>query len=311
MYQLKKKGKRRRREREPRNAAKILTLIKAVNDHKGFKQMASYNLSCLCKLVSPPLPDWNENLKFALKHGGLKACTAAVRANSGDESLLLAATSVMDQAATSEEGAAAVVSSGSLDACLDSIQANAGNMDSGALSATLTMSKIASKSSKNFVNKGTTDKIFQVMAMFKTKNSGVLNNCMSTLEKISKDQDGMNEIVQSGGIATLISTLDMSDLEEEMANDTSGVKVKRDLSFLKPAFALMRRFAGDNEQNIEYVRQCGAVNAVISAMDFVDADDAKLAHSGGALLSSLVTGEDLTDALACMNDDNISDKKVV
>ena len=151
MYQLKKKGKRRRREREPRNAAKILTLIKAVNDHKGFKQMASYNLSCLCKLVSPPLPDWNENLKFALKHGGLKACTAAVRANSGDESLLLAATSVMDQAATSEEGAAAVVSSGSLDACLDSIQANAGNMDSGALSATLTMSKIASKSSKNFV----------------------------------------------------------------------------------------------------------------------------------------------------------------
>ena len=96
-----------------------------------------------------------------------------------------------------------------------------------------------------------------------------------------------------------------------MANDTSGVKVKRDLSFLKPAFALMRRFAGDNEQNIEYVRQCGAVNAVISAMDFVDADDAKLAHSGGALLSSLVTGEDLTDALACMNDDNISDKKVV
>ena len=311
MYQLKKKGKRRRREREPRNAAKILTLIKAVNDHKGFKQMASYNLSCLCKLVSPPLPDWNENLKFALKHGGLKACTAAVRANSGDESLLLAATSVMDQAATSEEGAAAVVSSGSLDACLDSIQANAGNMDSGALSATLTMSKIASKSSKNFVNKGTTDKIFQVMAMFKTKNSGVLNNCMSTLEKISKDQDGMNEIVQSGGIATLISTLDMGDLEEEMANDTSGVKVKRDLSFLKPAFALMRRFAGDNEQNIEYVRQCGAVNAVISAMDFVDADDAKLAHSGGALLSSLVTGEDLTDALACMNDDNISDKKVV
>ena len=118
MYQLKKKGKRRRREREPRNAAKILTLIKAVNDHKGFKQMASYNLSCLCKLVSPPLPDWNENLKFALKHGGLKACTAAVRANSGDESLLLAATSVMDQAATSEEGAAAVVSSGSLDAAL-------------------------------------------------------------------------------------------------------------------------------------------------------------------------------------------------
>ena len=65
---------------------------------------------------------------------------------------------------------------------------------------------------------------------------------MSTLEKISKDQDGMNEIVQSGGIATLISTLDMSDLEEEMANDTSGVKVKRDLSFLKPAFVTYAPF---------------------------------------------------------------------
>ena len=145
MYQLKKSSRRgKRRNREPRSASKILTLIKAVNDHKGFKQMASYNLSCLCKLISPPLPDWNENLQFALKKGGLRACTAAIKANHGDENLLLAATSVMDQAATTEEGAKEVIESGSLDACLDSIQSTKANVESAALSATQTMTKIAS-----------------------------------------------------------------------------------------------------------------------------------------------------------------------
>ena len=73
-----------------------------------------------------------------LKNGGLKACTAAIKANHGDENLLLAATSVMDQAATTEEGAKEVIESGSLDACLDSIRSAKTNVESAALSATQT-----------------------------------------------------------------------------------------------------------------------------------------------------------------------------
>ena len=78
------------------------------------------------------------------------------------------------------------------------------------------------------------------MATFKNQSSGVLNNCMATLEKISKDDDGMNEIVQSGGNATLIATLDFGELDESKPEGDNTNQNDVDLRFLKPAFALMR-----------------------------------------------------------------------
>ena len=94
---------------------------------------------------------------------------SSINANHGDENLLLAATSVMDQAATTEEGAKEVIESGSLDACLDSIQSTKANVESAALSATQTMTKIASESAKHFVNTGTTEKSFKLWLHTKSK----------------------------------------------------------------------------------------------------------------------------------------------
>ena len=50
----------------------------------------------------------------------------------------------------------------------------------------------------------------------------------------------MNEIVQSGGIATLIATLDMDEIGESKPELESTNQNDVDLRFLKPAFALMR-----------------------------------------------------------------------
>ena len=292
---------------EPRDASKIVTLIKAVNDHKGFKQMASYNLSCLNKLIAPPLPVWKENLSYALKNGGLEACKAAVQANSGDEGLLLAVTSVLDQAGKTIDGAKQVMISGTLDACLESIEKNT-SMESGAARTTNCISNIANTCPEAIVGTGTLGKLYKIMDSHQNQRS-VTTNCLATLEKVSKDAYGMNEIVQAGGIATVINTLsfDASLFEDEDNGGEDGGTL-----YLKPAFALIRRFASDNEANIEYLRQCGAVDAVIGAMDQVDErEQSKLVQSGGALLSTICSGDDLMSALATMNDDNASASKVV
>ena len=42
-------------------------LVKAVRDHKGFKQMAQYNVMCLISHISPPAVGWMQNVKYAGK----------------------------------------------------------------------------------------------------------------------------------------------------------------------------------------------------------------------------------------------------
>jgi hypothetical protein len=307
---MKKRRGRRGHNEEPRDGKKILTLIKAVSDHKGFKQMASYNMSCLHKLICPPLPSWKENLTFSLKNGGLEACTAAIRANSGDEGLLLSAASIIDQAGTTTEGASYVMETGSLDACLESIEKNK-SMTVGVTRTTRALANVANTAPETIINNGTIDKIYKVMQDHKNRRN-IIANCLLTLDKVSKNAHGMHEIVQGGGIATVIQALDFDalSLTEEEEDDEEGGGADGS-SFLKPAFAMIRRFAGNNEENIEYLRQCGAVNAVIGAMDKVDErQHENIVQSGGALLSCIVTAEDLTNALVTINDESTSLQKV-
>ena len=61
------------RRLESPNAPKIKSLVGAISQHKGFKQMAAYNMSCLAKLITPPDADWEENLQLAVKSGGIAA----------------------------------------------------------------------------------------------------------------------------------------------------------------------------------------------------------------------------------------------
>ena len=62
---------RSRRKREPKNAKKIKELVAAMVQHKGFKQMAQFNMTCLAKLVTPPNTEWRENLECAVTQGGI------------------------------------------------------------------------------------------------------------------------------------------------------------------------------------------------------------------------------------------------
>ena len=61
----------RGRKREPKNAKKIKELVQAMKQHKNFKQMAQFNMTCLGKLVTPPNNDWRENLECAVDNGGI------------------------------------------------------------------------------------------------------------------------------------------------------------------------------------------------------------------------------------------------
>ena len=48
---IKKMPRKRKPKKEPKNAKKINELVDAMVQHKGFKQMAQFNMACLAKLV--------------------------------------------------------------------------------------------------------------------------------------------------------------------------------------------------------------------------------------------------------------------
>jgi len=39
------------------------SLVASIKQHKKFRQLASYSVQCLCKVITPPHVGWERNLK--------------------------------------------------------------------------------------------------------------------------------------------------------------------------------------------------------------------------------------------------------
>ena len=104
--------RRKGKVREPKNAKKLKELVDAMEQHKNFKQMAQFNMTCLAKLVCPPNTEWRENLELAVKMGGVESISNVIKQHGGNEGLLLSATAVLKQTASNKNLVDIVASSG-------------------------------------------------------------------------------------------------------------------------------------------------------------------------------------------------------
>lgn len=104
--------RRKGKAREPKNAKKLKELVDAMEQHKNFKQMAQFNMTCLAKLVCPPNTEWRENLELAVKMGGVESISNVIKQHGGNEGLLLSATAVLKQTASNKSLVDIVASSG-------------------------------------------------------------------------------------------------------------------------------------------------------------------------------------------------------
>ena len=71
-----------------RGNSKIPGLLDAVTKHKKFKQMASYNLQCLATLITPPNPEWRDNVDEVVAAGGIDAIVDVLKEHPGNEDVL-------------------------------------------------------------------------------------------------------------------------------------------------------------------------------------------------------------------------------
>jgi hypothetical protein len=250
--------RRKGKKREPKNLKKLHELVDAMVQHKGFKQMAQFNMTCLAKLVCPPNTEWRENLDIAVQYGGVDALVEVIKKHSGNESLLLTGTQVLKRAAQSKKLVASVVNANALQTCLGSLALGDGSMEQGASECTELLDIVATNAPDSMIGSGIVESVFKVMTAYKDDDS-VLASCITALERVSRKTEGMNEIVQSNGIYTVLSSLCVDDTSNNESS-TSG--------HLAASFSLLKRYTSTGgEQSIDYIRQCDGVNAIIQALE--------------------------------------------
>ena len=223
-----------------------------------------------------------------MSFGGVDALAEVVKQHTGNEGLLLSATKVLKRTARNKTLVSAVVSCGALQTCLGSLAFADGEMEQGASECTELLDIMATNASDCMIGSGIVESVFKVMTSYKGDDS-VLASCITALERVSRKPEGMNEIVQSNGIYTVISTL---------AADTTEKGDDANPEHLAASFSLLKRYtATAGEQAVEYIRQCDGVNAVIQALENIEiGTDDKILRVGGRLLTS-IAGNDLAQAL--------------
>jgi hypothetical protein len=291
---------RSRRKREPKNAKKIKELVDAMVQHKNFKQMAQFNMTCLAKLVTPPNTDWRENLECAVAQGGIDAVSAAIKAHKGNEGLLISATSVLKRTAENKALVHAIVTSGSLQACLASLGESDGLMEQGAVDTTELLEVMATEAPASMVGTGIVESVFKVMETYK-KDSGVLASCITALERISRKGEGMSEIVNSNGIYTVISSLSIDADDDAAGGEGKDGTDSGNTEHLAASFSLLKRYTSTcGEQAINYVRDCGGVNAVIQALEGLEVGSSEKTFRAGGQLLTKIAASDLESALEAL-----------
>ena len=96
-------------------------LVASVKQHKKFRQLASYSVQCLCKVITPGHQGWERNVKEAFEAGALEAITDVLQLHSGDQTVLLSSTQCMTSMASNPKYAGALVASGAVMGLLESV----------------------------------------------------------------------------------------------------------------------------------------------------------------------------------------------
>ena len=225
----------------------------------------------------------------------LQAVSEAIKAHKGNEGLLISATNVLKRTAENKSMVSAVISSGSLQACLASLSDSDDLMQQGAVETTELLEVIATEAPESIINTGIIASTFELMESYKS-DSGLMASCVSTLERVCRKAEGMAEIVNSNGIYTVISALNFDDsIGEEKGNSGDGDDQNEQLA---ASFSLLKRYTSTNgEQAIKYVRDCGGVTTLVKALESMQVDSPENLKLSGARLLTDIAGNDLQATL--------------
>ncbi len=259
-------------------ASGVKALVQSIKKHKNFRQLASYSVQCLVKVVVPPASGWEEALKEAFDAGALDAITAVLQKHAGDEVILSAATDCLQSMATVPEYARAIVDSGCMKSLLESALANPAGLG---VSETLNvLQEVAAHAPESLLAAGCVDTCAQLID--KTVGSDIEGKvafpCIRVLEKLNRVPGAAAEIQASGVLPTLTQAL----LKSRPNADESE-------SIATPILRLLDRMAR-NEGVAKYIEdECDGLKLVsVAVKNYHEHED--VCRIGGRLLTKLAAG---------------------
>ena len=204
----------------------VSSLVASIKQHKKFRQLASYSVQCLCKVITPPHQGWERNLRDAFDAGALDAISDVLQRHSGDLDVLKASTQCFAAMATNAHYAAALVASGALMGMLESVMKNP-DADDGVTETLALLEAIGTHNPEALLSGGGAAAATRVMASAPGRFN-IIGACVRTLEKLNKVPGGPAALVECEAvraIVTLCGTLDATGSEERETLIEAGLRL--------------------------------------------------------------------------------------
>ena len=105
----------------PGEFEKVGSIIDAVKQHKNFKQMAQYNISCLLLHIAPPTVGWKENVMYAIESGGIESIIAVLKKHPAALAVVKTSIEALRLLSINGESASRMAKAGGVQTALDAM----------------------------------------------------------------------------------------------------------------------------------------------------------------------------------------------
>lgn len=266
----------------------VASLVASIKQHKKFRQLASYSVQCLCKVITPPHVGWERNLKDAFDSGALEAITDVLQRHHGDEDVLAASTACLSSMATNPKYAAALVETGAIMGMLESVMKNP-DQKSGVKESLQLLETIGTNNPEALLAGGGADAATRLI-MAAPKSVAIVGASVRTLEKLNKVPGGPQALIECEAVKTVMSV----------------VATIKDGDTLEASFRLLERLCRAPE-HAEYLRnECNGMQVLSSALESNVSE--KVTKVGGRLLTKLASGS-VSDLIGRMETSTNSQEK--
>ncbi|KAH9258873.1 hypothetical protein BASA81_002937 [Batrachochytrium salamandrivorans] len=264
----------------------VVAVINSVKAHKKFKQMATYNLTCLCAMITPPNVGWMENIQFAVDSGAIDSIIDVLQHHPAALEVVKISIENLRKLATDAKNSEAMAKSGVIPVALNAMLKSGDEAvaeEGGELIAT-----IAAHAPEALLDSpGTVDSL--VGALESGASTKIMAACLNTLDRVARTDRGLDGVKKAGGLKAVLSVIGKGKVcTEEM---------------LRPAFRLLERFARDDEA-VKEIRKNGGVQALVAQLEAHSGNEGLL-RAGGRLLARIAE-DDLENTVQMLNESNLS-----
>lgn len=272
-------------------------MVRSIKQHKNFRQLASYSVQCLQKVITPPHVGWEQNMKEAFESGALEAITEVLQKHKGDSAVLASSTACLSSLASKPEYAGKLVESGALFSMVDSVVSNPDG-EKGVKETLQLLDTVATNNPEALLKHGGVDAAIKLLNA-SDSNPALKAAAMRTLEKVNKVPGGCDAIVAAGALPDLLELIrkkpdDMpTPAFAKGADDDESEPV--DMDFLSPSFRLLDRMCR-NPAQADALRGANGMQLLCEALD-IHKDNLKVCKIGGRVLSKLASGN-VSDLIA-------------